>query len=236
MTPPPITDLLELKSYLEISPDDTEEDKKLFFLIDLATNWIEELLDRSLFLKERTEYYSGTGTQQLLLNCRPIIDPTSVVVVTNQTGYYGSNPNTSGETALEYGGNNGFAVKLDGNDNDGNPISKCGILIRIGQYWEKPQVRTWGLLSPFLGNGFGNIKVTYTAGYTIDSMPALLRGACNFLVARLRYILPVGFELSGDSYEEKNYSFASSQKQYLIGQVWPMLQNFRNWNFGRGLG
>ena len=67
------TDIQELKSVLEIDPGNTSEDKKLLLVIEWASAWMEEILGRPGFgYKARTEFYSGTGTQTLLLRSRPV--------------------------------------------------------------------------------------------------------------------------------------------------------------------
>ncbi len=227
---PNLVDLAEVKSILEIDPDDTEEDKKLLFLIEMASDWIEELLDRKglMFYKSRTQYYSGTGTQSLLLNARPVFNPTTIIVKATETGWYGSNNAFTTATPLTYGSD--FCLKLDSED---GLYSKSGILLRLGSYWLKPWVRTWGLLAPFAGDGLGNIQVTYSGGYTIDTLPSALRMAMSFIVGRLRYTLPIAMETTSDGYADRSIGISPSQKDYLLGMVKPMIMPFyKNWSFG----
>ncbi len=226
-----LQDLNELKSMLEIDPEDTEEDKKLLFLIEYASDMIESILDRKLFYRTGTEYYCGSGTQKLLLNRRPVYDPTSIVVLLNTNGYFGSDPSPNGDVQpLVYGV--GYCLQIDNPESKYGDVSNCGILIRIGDYWNKQYVRQYPLLSPYIDQSYGNIQVTYTAGYTFDTLPAQIRMAMVFLVGRLRFLLPVGFELSGDTYEERSVSIASPQTQYLLGMVRAMLFPYKNWTFG----
>lgn len=179
-----------------------------------------------LSLAERTEYYDGTGTQKLLLRNRPIPTPTAVQVWTTQSGYWGSVTDSfSSADALTYGVD--FAVRIDQPDGS----SRSGILLRIGNYWERPTIRSRGLLSPYLGEGNGNIKVTYTGGYTVDTLPSPFRLACVLLVSRLRYIFPLGVELGSEGYEERSISVITSEKTKLLALVMPLLRNYRNWKW-----
>jgi len=227
---PLLTDLREVKSILEISEEDTTEDKKLLFLMEWATQWIEEWLNRvgRIFIKSRTEYYNGTGTQGLLLRSRPAYRTPTITVLVDEAGFFGAPSGSfdTNTTALTYGDH--FALQLDQDD---NLTSRSGILIRINDLWPKPPLRQQGYLYPFAARSFGNIKITYTAGYTVDNLPATLRMAANLLVARMRDVLPLGYELVGESYEERTISRVISEKNKLLGMVAPMLANYRNWRF-----
>ena len=223
---PILTDIKELKGILEIDPLDTSEDKKLMFLIEMASQWIEEWLDRpGLFLKARTEYYNGTNTQKLLLRSRPVFTTPTIQVFLDESGYFGSVSGSfdSSLTALTYGED--FALKVDQEDGS----SRSGILIRINNLWPRPSVRQAGLLAPFIGEGFGSIKVTYTAGYYVDNLPPVFRLACNILVAQLRYMFPLGFLLASESFEERSISIHIPQKLYFLSMITPMLLPYKNW-------
>ena len=222
------TDLREIKVLLEIDSQDTEEDILLGFLIEQSSQWIEEILNRpGMAKKSRTEFYNGTGNQKLLLRSRPVFTTPTIQVFQDEGGNFGA---TSGsfnatDSALVYGTD--FALVVD----QENGTSRSGILYRINELWPRPSVRQRGLLSPFLGTGFGTIKVVYTAGYEVDNLPASLRLAANLLVQRLRYIMPLGMELTGDSFEERNMSIVTSAKEQLLVLVKPLLLPYRNWKW-----
>ncbi len=223
-----LTDLRELKAILEIDPDNTAEDAKLLFLAEWASDWIEELLNRKnrLFFKSRTEYYGGSGTQQLLLRARPVFTTPTIQVYSDDTGYFGSNPDGfNASTLLTYGDD--YCLVIDQDDGS----SRSGILVRMQGYWFKPSVRQKGLLTPFIGNAYGNIKVVYTAGYTIDNLPSQLRAATNFLIARMRAILPLGMEVASESYEERSISLIAERRDYLLAIIKPMIYSYRNWSW-----
>lgn len=221
------TDIREMKSVLEIDPCNTEEDKKLTFLNEWVSAWLEETLGRpGMTYKSRTEYYPGTGTQVLCLNGRPVYTTPTIQVFVDRDGYYGEPDDAfDSTTALTYGED--FCLRLDRDDG----VGYTGLLVRINDYWPKPSVRSAGLLSPYIGPAFGNVKVVYTGGYTYDTFPATLRMAANFLIARLRYVLPLGMEVTSESYEERAIALAAERKHYLMGLIAPMLTQHHNWKF-----
>lgn len=227
------TDLRELKAVLEIDPRNTNEDKKLGFFIEYATAWIEELLNRDFSFKSRTQYYCGTGTQQLLLRNRPV-NPTppapysAISVVVDENGNFGQTSGAfTGPTSLPLVLGTDYVLVID----EDNGTSRSGILKRINDYWNKPFVRQTGLLSPFVGEDTGSIQVTYTAGFTVDTLPSSLRLACNLLVAKMRYVFPLGIELGSENYEDRSISALMEKKDYLISLVAPLIMTHRNWRF-----
>lgn len=223
---PLLSDIREFKASAGISPENTREDKKILFCLEWASEWIEEHLNRGLALKSRTEYYDGTGAQTIQLKARPVYTTPAIAVSVDEAGFYGSSSGSfASNTALTYGTD--FCVKIDQENNR----SRSGLLLRINNVWPRPSVRQKGLLAPFLGRSMGNVKVTYTAGYTVDDMPSQIRLACNILANRIRYILPLGMELGSESYEERHITLVTRQKDYLMGFVKPFLFNFRNWKF-----
>ena len=222
------TDIRELKKVLDIPSDDTQEDAALSLYIEQASSWLSELLNRNgMDYKTRTEYYRGTATQKLLLRSRPVYTQ-GLVVNVDQTGYYGSSSGAFADTT-QYTYGVDYCLQIDQEDG----TSRCGILLRINDVWWKPSARQRGLLSPFLVPDLGSIRVTYTAGYTVDNLPAIFRTACNLLVAKLRYLFPLGMELGSDGYEEKSIGMVAERKDYLLALVKPMLlPYFRNFTLG----
>lgn len=235
---PQLVDIRELKVWLDIDPNNTADDKKLHFYIELATQWIEEVLDRpGLFFASRTEFYKGTNTQKLLLNSRPVYTTPTIQVFEDEAGYYGAPTGSfASTTALTYGED--FVLQID----QSNGTSRSGILIRRNDVWPRPTVRFRGLLSPFIGEDFGSIKVIYSAGYTVDDLPAQFRAATTLLVANLRQLLPLGQLIQAESYEERAISYggplfggggglSSTQKTYLLALAKPLIMSYKNWRF-----
>lgn len=228
-----LTDLTELKTVLEIDLDDTREDKKLLFFVEYASNWIEEILNRpDLTYKSTTEYYDGTNTKMLCLRRRPVFATPTVYV--DMSGYYGTGTGSFNSTTsvLSYGRD--FTLKLDWQQKVGPlvvDVSRSGILIRINNVWPKPNTRTPGYLSPWVGPDTGSIKITYTAGYTVDTLPPVFRMATNLLVAKMRYVFPLGLEMNSESYEDRFVSFLMEKKDYFLSLVKPLILPYRNWKF-----
>ncbi len=224
-----LSDLSELKTILEIEQDDHSEDKKLNWLIDWASEWIGQSINRpGLLYKSRTEYYNGSGTQKLLLKSRPIYTTPTILAYVDRGGYFGQTSGAFTDTneQLTYGTD--FVVQVDTDDG----TSRCGILIRINGYWERAYVRQRGMLTSFPGSSYGSIKVTYTGGYTIDSLPGVFRQALNMLVGRMRAILPLGVETTSESYEERSLSVVTAEKSKLMALIRPLVFPYTNWNFG----
>lgn len=225
------TDLRELKAVLDIHPLNSTEDKKLNWFIEWSTGWLENVIGRDVTFKQRTQFYGGSATQKLLLRNRPVfpnIGQSDVIqVFLDESGNFGSTSGSfdAGTTALTYGQD--FALEIDQDDG----TSRSAILYRLGNLWPRPSVRQRGLLSPFLGPSIGNIKVVYTAGYTADTLPAQLRLACNLLVARLRYLFPLGMEIGSEGYEERSIGLVAERDDYLLSMVKPMVLQYRNWTW-----
>ena len=220
---------MELKVLLGLDPGNTAQDAKLLLLNTVAGEWLGEWLNRPGFdLKSRTEYYDGTGTQKLLLRSRPVYTSPAVKVYEDDQGFWGAASGSFDATTTELTYGTDFALMLDPGE-EGR--SRSGILVRMNGYWERPSVRQRGYLSPFIGEGFGNVKVVYTAGYTVDTLPAQLRMAANLLIARLNYVWPLGVELGSESYEERSISIITSEKSKLFALVRPMLFGFRNFKW-----
>ncbi len=217
----------EIKAVLEIPVSDTSEDLKLNFFNEWATSIIEEAINRpGLSKASRTEFYSGTNTKQLQLKSRPIFTTPAIQVFVDQNGYFGSRSGSfDSGTELTFGTD--YCLQLDQPDG----TSRCGILLRLNGAWVKDIYRQRGWLSPYVGPSYGSIKVVYTGGYTVDSLPASFRAAADLLIARLRHLMPLGIELSHESYEERVVGYINQHKSYLLGLIRPILLPFRNWTF-----
>ncbi len=207
------------------------EDTKLLLYSEWASEIINTYLCRptnGIDYKTRTQYYDGTGTQRLLLRNRPVYpappDPYSSITVwvDQQNGYFGTPTTAFSDSPLVYGQD--YTMQIDQDDGS----SRSAILIRMNRYWPKPGMRTQGLLSPYLGQDTGSIKVQYTAGWTLDTLPAAFRMAVNILIAELRFFFPTGRWITGESYEERSVSYADRKWLDLVeGLLWP----YKNWKW-----
>lgn len=225
---PLLSSLSELKKILSIDPANDAEDAALLFYLEYASAWIAELLNRpGLFLKLRTEVYSGTNTQRLLLRSRPVYTTPTIQVYYDSQAYYGAASGAwqGNNEQLNWGSD--FTLQVDQEDGS----SRSGILIRINNVWPKFWARQAGWLTPFVIPDIGSIKVIYLGGYTVDQLPATLRFACNQLAAKIRYLMPLGVMLSAESYEERNISIIGDRKDYLLAGVKDLILSYRNWTF-----
>jgi len=228
-------DLREIKSVLQIHPLDTSEDKTLNFYLEWASGWLEEQTNRQFAYKTRTQLYKGTNSRKMTLRCRPAfpnpVSPYSALqIIYDPMGYFGS-------AAGSFGGGNPSSVTftygvdycLQIDQDDGG--SRCGILWGINRYWEKPQIREQGYLFPFVSDDPGSYQVTYTAGYTVDTLPSPLRAACNLLASAYRYVFPLGMAIGSDSYQERSIGVIHDKKDYLTALMKPHIQSFTNFKW-----
>ncbi len=221
------TDLRELNTALQIDPGDTAEDKSLNFIIEWATRWIEEILNRDISYKLRTEYYDGTGTVNLLLRKRPLWPDPLPLVYLDESGAFGamSGAFSTSTTQQVYGTD--FTVRWDQDDGS----SRSAILIRMRDFWPKKMVRQQGYLSPFVAPNTGIIKVTYAAGYCNDNLPAMLHLATVTLCSKLRHYLPLALEVSAENYEERAIAMIAERKDFIMAGIKPMIFTLKNWNW-----
>lgn len=225
------TDLQRLKAVLDVDPEDPVEDKKFSIWISTCSSWIQEWLNRpDMSKRERTEYYSGTGSPRLALRNRPVYaDPVPQAWVDDR-GYFGApsaaftDGNGNSQT-LVYGTD--FALEVM---EEGVPV-RSGILWRIDSVWPRKSYRQQGYLFPYQGGGAGNVKVTYTAGYTVDTLPEQVRAACELLVGMFRFVFPLGLPLTGDTYGGAGISIELGKRNYLMSLIKPMLTPYMNWRW-----
>jgi hypothetical protein len=121
-----------------------------------------------------TEFYQGTGTNQLVLRRRPVTAVASVYV--DDSAYFGFASGAFGSSTLLTSGED-FALDITADS-----FSRSGILYRIGSVWPALRIRNGSELIGGEVPGLGNIKVTYTAGYS--STPDDLKLA-GILLARV---------------------------------------------------
>ena len=165
-----LTTLADLKTYLGIT--DSSEDDLLNLLIADADAAILGYLDRSIEQATLTEYYSGDGTTNLLLQQRPVTAITSVHV---DSGAYAGQASGAFASTTEWTAGEDFYAQsvVENESNPGNIIAIKG----PGTFTADGDRQTGGEWP----RGTGNIKVVYTAGYS--TVPGDLAAACRILVA-----------------------------------------------------
>ncbi len=176
-------------------------------------------------LKNRPVFPLPTNPAFSIPNLPPFAD---ITVVHDRNGYFGAASGSftpPSATTLVYGID--FTLRIDQDDGS----SRSAILMRINNSWLRPSVRQAGYLSPFIWDDQGSYKVTYTAGWTVDSLPAVFREATNLLVAKMRYVFPLGLIIGSESYEERSFSVIEEKKDYWLSLIRPLLFSYRNYSF-----
>lgn len=223
------TDLREVKQMLGIDATDTSADFQISFLIGIASEWIEEICGRKFEQRAVTEYYVGNGTPLLPLKRRPILLTPNPEVWMNTDGYFGA-PSGSfpDDDKLTFGDD--FCLDIDQDD---GTSSRSGMLVYMKGVWPRAVSRKVGSLSPSFNpnSAMGSIKVTYTAGFTVNTLPSQLRFACDILVGRMLTILPLGMEVTSESWQGRAVSPVVSEKSKLLALAMPFLLPFKNWSW-----
>lgn len=208
----PFGSLSVIKTQLGINPADTSEDALLTILMNQYSTLTEKYCKRVFSQNTYTEVYSGNGLTELVLQQRPVWPPTSpgaqLVVYENEDAYWGSQQPPWPSTALLTYGTD-YALEIDQPDGS----SKCGILYRITGVWEVQLAYFYGVLSPFVNVGTGNIQVTYTAGY--PSVPLHIQGALSLQIMAVRNTKNYGRLLNTESYSDG----ASNQSYSVYGEL-----------------
>jgi hypothetical protein len=214
-----LTTLMSVKSQAGIAAGDTTRDPQLRSLIDGVTSLIKQQLNRDLESQSYVEYYSGDGSPLLMLNQYPV---TAVAVVcVDEAGFFGSASDRFPQTLnLRQGVDYTLMSGSSG-------VGSTGFLRRIGTTWPRPPSRALGVLANLPGVPNGNIKVEYTAGFTV--IPSAITMAVNALVLKLASLAAVGGAASQMNYEDASVGFfAPSETTRLLGSIESILANYRS--------
>lgn len=230
------SNLIEIKQILEIDPSNPTYDVQLGIYNEWCAGILEELLDRPIGYQTRTTVYPGTGNQKLNLKHRPVYPTappakaaslpfTAMQVIVDEGASWGEASGAFTGTPLTYGTD--YAIRIDQDDGG----SREAILYRLNDLWPRPIERMAGELSSFVGPDMGSIQVTYTAGYTVDTLPATLRAGAMMLITRIYNLFPLGQQLTSESYVERSIGLSENQKRYLMGMVRPFVLWHKNWTW-----
>lgn len=169
-----LTTLEYVKTAIGVSTSD--KDAMLSLYLDAASEEIKRYLGLNIEQAVYTEYYSGNNTTRLALRNIPVSTLTSIYL--KMDGFFDTRvPGFGAENLL-----------IEGTDYvlDRSPsasLSKSGIVFRIGTVWPMMhRMATISRLSTDIGPSWGNIKITYTAGYS--TVPKDIQLACAILVSR----------------------------------------------------
>lgn len=219
------TDLRELKSMLEIDPEDRSEDVRLNHWIRLGCEVLESYLGWSPFRMERTEYPKPSGKLSLVLDARPVYISPAPRIWVDESANFGLGTNDfAATTELTFG----VDFTLDMKD---AVKSTSGILYGRNRLWNKKGVRVAGLLSPYIEEARGTIKVVYTGGFAVEDLPGEMVTAAVMAISKIRFMMPLGLPVQGDSFMGRSISLSPTQRNDVIGHVKPLIFKWRNRRF-----
>jgi hypothetical protein len=196
--------LANLKAFIGMSASDTTYDTQLTLVLNGVEQSITTYLGYNPASASATEYYSGNGTYQIVLNRKPVANAAAVTAVYEDTGaYWGQATDPFPSTTLLTQGTD-YAVNIEG-------VSQTGILTRIKNVW--PTQWTWlpGKLAANLGPVPGCVKVTYTAGWTTYGPADVIQAAYAEAAARWASRLTGMGALTSESMDGYGISLAQLQ-------------------------
>ncbi len=218
--------LPSVKLLLGVRQDDPSQDVLLSYLIAGAASAITYNLNRPFLLASNaanpiTEYHSGTNDEWLVLRLWPVQSITSIYL--DDGGYWGQAPNAFATPTLLTQGTD-YALNVD----TPSGASRSGMVLRINNVWESAWVRDGGMLASRPEAALGNVKVTYTYGFT--SLPDDLAYAAATVVARMYNTAKFGQGITSENYEEYGVSLRDNAAPWLGlfgGEVAPILARYR---------
>lgn len=216
-----LTSLAQIKAFLNISGSDTTQDSQLKGLQVAAESIIQSRLKRNLESASYTEYYAGNSQRTIALRNRPVLSITSINEDFN--AFYETHLNSFGPATLLQAGYH-YTLDVD----QGTTTSKSGLVIRIGGVWmEIGRVYFPGKLSAEIGPTYGNLKITYNAGYEV--IPQDIQYAVCLLISMMKRTLPFGGNVASEKIGDYEYKMfdPSSNKDPLISSVDQILSRYR---------
>lgn len=218
----------DLLTALGIPPSTTAKYQRY----DLLRLWVEDAIRKyckweiSAHAGE-VEYHNGTGYIDITLNKPYATSVTNVWV--DQTGAYGSGPSAFTGTALTQGTD--YALVID----SGTTYSKSGIIRRLTNnymYWFPSDIvyyKSLGGLSyrqgPVWPQGIGNVKVTYSYGFSV--IPNDIKLAVTTAVGTAVNSVKYGFPYSSESLGAHSVSVAVAMDPQ-FGAVRQLLSRYRD--------
>lgn len=169
-----LTTLEYVKTAIGVSTSD--KDAMLSLYLDAASEEIKRYLGLNIEQGTYTEYHTGNLTTRLALRQIPVTTLSGVWLKSD--GYFDTRDGGFGSENLLVEGTDYVLDRSPASN-----LSKSGILYRIGTVWPMlHRTATLNRLTVDLGPSWGNIKVTYTAGYS--TVPKDIQLACAILVSR----------------------------------------------------
>lgn len=173
-------------------------------------------------------YYSGENTRFLVLRQRPVTAIASIYQ--DPTGRFGDNPDGSYASDSLLVAGTDYVLRWDGTlPGATTRCSYCAIVERINGIWPGMFMYQRGTINPALGNHQGNIKVTYTAGYT--TVPSDIVYAVSLLVATMRRSAVYGgMSVNSEHFEDYGYTLGSVGSSAItqIGELRQILARYKD--------
>lgn len=210
-----------------------DPDGMLSQMLAAADAAVKRYLRRDIEQANYTEFYSGTGKQDIKLRQRPAVT-TGLSVYLDQNGFWGQGSGAFASDKLLTAGTD-YALILDKGSS-----SECGLIRRLGLQslsgisggiYYPSGIRAGTLTGWDRGAiwppGDGNIKVIYTAGYTAATMPGDLIEAVCMLAAQLKAAKDQGHPLQQESFIDYSYTLMQSSKAPFLSEVRSLLAPYR---------
>lgn len=195
--------LVDLDTYKSLTGvTGSAQDTRLQLLLNAAIAAVRAYCQQHFEQASYTEYHSGNGTRKLALRQLPVTAITGVWL--DPTGFYDV-PATSFTSATQLTEGTDFVLDrgVDGS------TSKSGLLLRIGADWPRTQgVRLYGRLAVEQHPAFGNVKVTYTAGYA--TVPGDIQLATCLVAQQMLRASQRGGPLGSERLGDYAYTLASA--------------------------
>jgi hypothetical protein len=228
----------EVKAILGIATGNTSRDAWIDALIPAAEAAVIRFCRRDFYAaKQHLEYYSGSGTNRLVLKQSPVVAVLGVWE-DNQAQGGSSDDAFADETLLTLGED--YVLELQGSSvypasayvsttgvpNTQPPLILSGVVVRLGTVWPSltRHVSSGWLAGASVAHQ-GNIKVVYTAG----DVPEDIKAATAMLIGRLMRVAPIGGDnLTHEQIKDYQYTIGGlADGQVMIGSIQAILASHR---------
>lgn len=212
-----LSTLPSLKTYLKLTT--SAEDVSLQQYLDAAIGAVIRYCGWQIESADRVEFYSGNNRKELILRCRYVTNLVDIWV--DPSGYYGDGPNAFADATKLVRGTDYVLVRDDQKTPSVGgsgvvrrigaiPAAGFGVLGYSGGFWRMGLGGLSGLgWASVWPAGDGNIKVSYTAGFT--NIPPEITTAVNSLAATIRLFSPNGRPMASESYIDYSYTLLTSE-------------------------
>ncbi len=182
-------------------PSDATPPSQLSALLVAAESIIKDFCKQNIEVATYTEFYSSTNLRYFVLREKPVISITSLW--SNDGAYYGTSPRDAFDDNSLLTQGVDYCLDVD----RGGLISTSGKVLRVTTNWTQyAMAYVPGHITMDLGPAYGNIKVIYTAGYSV--IPDDLQYCCAFLVSYMKRTIKFGQNLQAEKLGDYGYHVA----------------------------